>query len=83
MIPAQRCVSHPQAVAGAPDPEAALAQAGAAFDPGMAVVYLSPEQLRLVREELERMSAAMDTISIEVDCHITPPPVLGWNARLH
>lgn len=55
-----------QAVAGAADPEAALSQAGVAFDSGVAVVYLSPQQLRLVVEELERMSAAMDSISIEV-----------------
>ncbi len=53
-------------MAGAPDPEEALSRAGVAFDPGSCVVYLSPEQLRIVSQELERMTLAMDTVSIEV-----------------
>ena len=54
-------------VVGQQDPEAALAAAGVGFEPGgSAVSYLSPQQLRVLTEELERMSAAMDAVSIEV-----------------
>lgn len=53
-------------MAGADDPEGALSQAGVSFNEGFCVVYLSPQQLAVLQQELERMSAAMDTISIEV-----------------
>jgi len=55
-----------QVVAGAPDPEAALMRAGVGVGSGLGIVYLSPEQLRIIQEELERMTLAMDVISIEV-----------------
>lgn len=55
-----------QVVEGAADPEEALTQAGVSFDPGSPVVYLTPRQLSILTQELDRMSAAMDTISIEV-----------------
>ncbi|GAB4823573.1 hypothetical protein N2152v2_010619 [Parachlorella kessleri] len=55
-----------QVVAGAQDPEAALMRAGVGVGSGLGIVYLSPEQLRIIEEELERMTLAMDVITIEV-----------------